>query len=95
MDSRPTRMIRARDLAKGVTILRECHSPTSCCVPADRHTEPGGALVKHELTVLDAETHGGHTSGIVVTESGEQDEIGMTDWCVVRVFADVTAPLRG
>lgn len=86
--TRPTRMVRARDLVKGATVIRDCNGP-DCQVPADRHapnSAPG--QLNHLLTLLDAEVHGGEFTSICVTESGEQTQLHLAEFAIVRVFAD-------
>ena len=89
---RPTRMIRARDLTKGDVIVRDCtHHFAECSIPADRHSVDSKAMIIHELTVFDTETHDDETSLIYVSESGEQGADGWAEWRIVRVFADTPA----
>jgi hypothetical protein len=89
---RPTRMIRARDLAKGDVALYDCAHHESCPVPADQHRSMDGTTkVTHKLTIFDAETHGDKTSVIYVSELGEQGGHSFVDWFVVRVYADTPA----
>lgn len=89
---RPIRVVRARDLVKGATVVRECTSTANCLVAADRHmtlAEP----VNHCLTLLDTETHDGFVTAICVSESGEQCALQEVEWQMVRVFAD-SVPAR-
>jgi len=76
---RPTRLIRARDLTKGATIIDGCG--LGC------QSSPRGLHV-HELTAYDVETHDGTVSAICVTEAGDQRDFGRAEWEIVRVYAD-------
>jgi hypothetical protein len=89
---RPTRMIRARDLAVGDIVLWECVGKGGCQMSSTVHTSSVTAPVFHELTMYDIEAHDGNVSAIVVTESGEQSALrGTAEHAIMRVYADTPA----
>lgn len=83
MTDRPTRLVRARDLVKGTTIVDKCDGDYGE-VTADKHAEGS----EHWLTVLDAEIYDGKLSAICVSESGEQCGFYDIAYQPVRVFTD-------
>ena len=88
MSERPIRVVRARDLVKGATVVTKCaHPAPHCSVPADKH-QSGTERLDHCLTVLDVEKHDGLVSAICVSESGEQYGLAEVEWQMIRVFAD-------
>lgn len=96
MTDRPTRLVRARDLIRGATVLEDCGGPAPYCpFEADQHksaTGDGVIHVVHELTLIDVEAHGDDMSAIAVTESGGQAPLWKAAHLIVRVYAD-TMPL--
>jgi hypothetical protein len=72
----PIRLIRARDLAKGVVVLAPCNGADSACVsPAREHDTRGHRTGRtHQVVILDAEVIAdGFVSCIVIGDDGEQD----------------------
>ena len=84
--------MRLRDLACGVTVIRDCPAAKSPCPwHADQHSTAERS-VEHELTLMDFELHDGMVSAICCTESGQQDLLYWTEWTIVRVYADTVQP---
>lgn len=94
MSNRPVRVIRARDLVKGATVLTKCISPAQYCDVPARHHGTAAQPARHERTLLDAETHDGRTTAICVSEDGEPCDLRVPEYQTVRVYAD-TVPGTG
>lgn len=87
-EDRPTRIVRARDLVKGATIVGECAGPGGCGIPADAHTSPSQHVTHCRTLLEDPEADNRKIFAIAVLESGEQTEVVLGDGVLLRVFAD-------
>ena len=93
MTDQPTRLVRARDLIKGATVVIECTDPPKYC-PYAKETHGAAGPAEHLLTMYDVETNAGEVTVIAFTETGGQAAWQAPGHRIVRVIAD-TMPLDG